>query len=615
MGPRKSARRKYPEWLHEALLTLKPPEKISVSQWADKHRILDEKTSAQPGQWKTNLTPYLQGIMDAFNDPIAEEIIFCKPTQVGGTESLNNMLGYLICQDPAPVLVVYPTLDLAEFVSKNRLQPMVDLSPAIKSRYRIRDSKDLELQFESMYVVLAGANSPASLSSRPIRYLLLDEVDKYPPASGRESDPISLARERTKTFAYNKKIFMASTPTLKSGNIWKALNGADEIRYYHVPCPHCGHYQKLTFKQVKWPKGLTDPMEIQELTYYECVNCNGIINDSHKPTMLRAGRWTAEGHSRGSVRKVAFHMNTLYSPWVRFGDVAYEFKKSKDFPDLLRNFVNSWLAEPWEETQVKMNRDTIMDHQSEYEEGIVPEEAMILTGGVDVQEGLLYWTIRAWGPMMTSWNIAHGQARSFEDIEVIMNGYYRKLSGEQFNVHLCAIDSGDQTEDVYDFCAMNQDWAIPVKGASHAMLTRYRISQIDKVNSKAYGMRLVLVSTDQYKDMIAARLNRPNGKGSWMVFKGCDLDYAEQVTAEHKVMVKRGGRDVEVWQTKTPTAANHYLDTEVYAATAADLLYVRYLQEEEPQPSAPQSPQLDQTQGQWLGGNDWIKSDKGGWIK
>ncbi len=610
---RKRRKRSLPDWLLAALSVLRPPENLTVSEWADRYRVLDEKTSAQPGPWKTSTTPYLQGVMDAFNDPDIEEIIFCKPTQVGGTETLNNMIGYVIAQDPAPALVVYPTLELAEFASKNRVQPMIDLAPVLKQRYHFRESKDLELQFDSMYIVLAGANSPASLASRPIRYLFLDEVDKYPPRSGKESDPISLARERTKTFAYNKKIFMTSTPTVKTGNIWTAKENADELRCYYIPCPHCGQYQKLSFKQIKWPKGVKEPADAQDLAWYECQYCKEKITDAHKPAMLRNGRWEAEKKKGQYSRKVAFYINTLYSPWVRFGDVAYEFLKSKDFPDLLQNFVNSWLAEPWEDTQVKINKQLVLERQSGYEEGVVPDEAVLLTGGVDVQRGMLYWTIRAWGPLLTSWNIAHGIAMSFEDIEVIMNTTFSKRDGTQYQVNLCAIDSGDQTEDVYDFCAMNQDWAIPVKGSSNPMLSRYRISTIDKINSKAYGMRLVLVDTSQYKSMIAARLNRPNGKGSWMVYQGCDEEYAEQVTSEHKVLVKKGDKQIEVWQPKTPTAANHYLDCEVYAAAAADLLHVRYLQEETPAEEPSRKPEPTQngfikTDGSWI-------NQKGGWIR
>jgi len=612
---RKRQRIEWPDWLQNALKVLKPPERLTVSEWADKYRVLDAKTSAEPGQWRTARTPYLRGIMDAFNDPDIEEIIFCKPTQVGGTETLNNIVGYIIAQDPSPTLIVYPTLDLAEYTSKNRIQPMINICPELRNRYQERESKLLELQFDGMYVVLSGANSPASLASRPIRYLLMDEVDKYPPSAGKEADPRSLARERTKTFAHNKKIFQTSTPTLKNGPIWQEWENADDQRRYYVPCPHCGHYQTFRFKQIKWPDTAKTPEEVQATAYYECEQCHGIITDGHKPGMLRAGRWESE--KKIGTRKTAFHLNAIYSPWVRFGDVAYEFKKSKDYPDLLMNFVNSWLAEPWENTEVKMNSDKVLEHQSEYEESVVPDGTLLITAGVDVQKDRFYYTIRAWGASMTSWNIAHGVVDTWDDIEYIMNLPFKDSQGNDYQVNLCAVDSGDKTDEVYDFCVINQEWAVPVKGSSTPLLARYKISTIDKVDSKAYGMRLYIVDGQQYKDMIAGRLNRPNGPGSWMVYKGCDREYAEQICAEEKVIEKRGGREVEVWKLKSSHAANHYLDCEVYAALAADLLHVRYLQPETVKQAGQSKPESLQHEQQ----NDFIKTSgrwinqKGEWIR
>lgn len=615
---RKNVKIEWSPWLQKALKVFKPPEQLTVSEWADKFRILDAKTSAEPGPWRTARTPYLQGIMDAFTDPNIEEIIFVKPTQVGGTECLNNIVGYVIAQDPSPTLIVYPTLELAEYTSKNRVQPMINLCPVLKERYQEKESKILELQFDGMYVVLSGANSPASLASRPIRYLFMDEVDKFPANSGKEADPRSLARERTKTFAHNKKIFQTSTPTRKNGPIWQEWENADDQRRFYVPCPHCGHYQTLRFKQIKWPKTADQdpsPEEARATAYYECEQCHGIITDGHKPGMLRAGRWESE--KKIGTRKTAFHLNAIYSPWVRFGDVAYEFLKSQDFPELLMNFINSWLAEPWEQTEVKMNPDLVLERQSEYEEAVVPDGTMLITAGVDVQKDHFYYTIRAWGTSMTSWNIAHGIAETWDQIEYIMNLSYQDRHGNVYQVNLCAIDSGDRTDEVYDFCAFNHEWAVPVKGSSNPLLSRYKVSTIDKTDSKAHGMRLYLVDGNQYKDMIAGRLKRPNGPGSWMVYKGCDRKYAEQICAEEKVIEKKkNGAEVEVWKPKATHAANHYLDAEVYAALAADLLHVRYLQPEANQ----EQPEINKTQSVEYQQNNFIKPNsnwipqKGRWL-
>lgn len=598
------------EYQKEALKFLKPPEDITVSEWADKYRILDAKTSALPGPWRTEQTPYLKGIMDEFNNYETEEIVYIKPTQVGGTECLQNMAGYIIQQDPAPTMIVYPTDKLAESISENRLQPMIKAAPTLKKRFLENESSKLELQFDGMYLTLAGSNSPSSLASKAIRFLFLDEVDKYPGASKKEADPISLARERTKTF-HNRKIFITSTPTLKTGHIWKAKEDADIEKHFFVPCPHCGEYIEFKWKQVHFPKeegmSLADRAEFAS---YVCQECGCVITDQDKPDMLRLGEWRTVKQNTKFVRKVAFWMNTLYSPFVRFSEVVKEFLKSKDDPEQLQNFVNSWLAEPWEDTKLKTNADLVMERQTEYEELVVPDWAKMLTGGVDVQENCLYWTIRAWGSYLTSQNIAHGQAFSFQEVERVMNLEYQMPDGTPMVVALALIDSGYNADLVYDFCVSNSDWALPSKGSSNPMLSHYKMSTVNKTDSRAFGMNLVLVDTGKYKDMIAGRMKKKNGSGSWMVYAGCDREYAEQVTAEHKVNVKMGnGKVKQEWQLKTSHADNHYLDCEVYALAAADALGVRslYLNDVKEEPQVKQ-------EKQYAPEESWISQHEGNWV-
>lgn len=597
------------QYIKEAMRQLKPPENLSVSEWADKYRMLDSKTSAMPGPWRNDKTPYLKDIMDELRNYETEEIVFCKCTQVGGTEALQNMIGYIIQQDPSPTMIVYPTDKLAESISENRLEPMILASKSLKNLYNKNESSKLEMQFEGMYLSLAGSNSPSSLASKAIKYLMLDEVDKYPGASKKEADPISLARERTKTFQ-NRKIYMTSTPTLKSGHIWKALEGADIEKHYFVPCPHCGEYIELKFAQIRFPSG--EDMSNQDradMAVYVCQECGCTITDQHKDEMLRYGEWRAVRKSTKNSKKVAYWINTLYSPFVRFSEVVKEFLDSKDDPEKLQNFVNSWLAEPWEDTKLKTSAETVMERQTELPELIVPDWAQFLTGGVDVQETCLYWSIRAWGAYITSQNICHGQALSFQDIERVMNIPYQRKDGEQLIVSLCLIDSGYDADSAYDFCASNSDWALPVKGSSNPMLSHFKMSKINKPDSRAHGMNLVLVDGDKYKDMIAARMMKDNGRGSWMVYDGCDMEYAEQVTAEHKVNVKSGNRTVQRWVPKKSHIDNHYLDSEVYDMAAADILGVRtiHLEEETAQQPQQKEPEQHTPEETWINANEnWI---------
>ncbi|MBQ6091666.1 MAG: phage terminase large subunit family protein [Lachnospiraceae bacterium] len=601
------------QYQYEALQLLCPPEQLSVSEWAEEYRILDAKSAAMPGAWSNSVTPYLVGVMDEFNNYETEEIIFCKPTQIGGTEALQNMIGYIVMQDPSPTMIVYPTDTLAKSVSENRLQPMLKATPEIKRKFD-ENSSLLELQFEGMYLSLVGSNSPSGLASKPIRFLMMDEVDKYPGASNKEADPIKLARERTKTF-HNRKIYITSTPTLKTGHIWQAKEGADIEKHYFVPCPHCGEYIEFAFSNIRFPKdeGMSYA-DRAELAAYVCQKCGGIITDNDKHNMLRLGEWRTVRHNTKYARKVAFWLNTLYSPFVRWAQIAKEFLTSKDDPEEFQNFVNSWLAEPWEDTKLKTSSDLVLERQTELPALTVPSWTKMLTAGVDVQESSLYWSIRAWGDYLTSQNIAHGQALSFGEIDRVMNLEYYTEEGVPFIVRLCLVDSGDQTDEVYDFCVLHSDWALPVKGSSHAQLSHYKLSKINREGSSANGMTLVLVDGGKYKDMIAGRMQKPNGKGSWMVYEGCDEEYAQQVTAEHKVNVKKNGVVRQEWTPKHSHADNHYLDTEVYALAAADILGVRtlHLQNEEV-PDRQNIPEKvpESKEEQWIKANeDWIQ--KGG---
>lgn len=596
----------------KALEYLRPPEDISVSEWAEKYRVLDT-ASAIPGPWKNSKTPYLVEIMNTLLDSDIEEIVFVKPTQVGGTEAMLNMLAYIAAQDPAPTLAVYPSDELGERVVKKRMRPMIYASPPLRQRFRASESSTSELFFEGMSITVTGSGSPSQLASFAMRNLFLDEVDKYPGASKKESDPISLARERTKTFRNNRKIYITSTPTLKTGHIWKALEGADIVKHYFVPCPHCGKFIELKWAQVKFPDDeKMSYADRAEFAAYVCQECDAVITDRDKPEMLKHGEWRTVEQRTQFPRKVAYWLNTLYSPFVRFSEMAKEFLTSKDDPEKFQNFTNSWLAEPWEDTKLKTNADLVLERQTALQEFTVPEWAKVLTAGVDVQETCVYWTIRAWGNYLTSQNIAHGQAGSFAEVERIMNlQYLRDGTGDPLVVALALIDSGDNTDLVYDFCASNSEWAMPSKGSSHPMDTHFRLSKVNRTDSKAYGMPLAIIDTGKYKDMIAGRMRKENGTGSWMVYAGCDRTYADQVTAEHKINVKTaGGRTVQSWVLKTTHGDNHFLDCEVYAMCAADMIGARtfHLQEVEVQPRTEAKPDPAFTpEENWIAQNDdWL---------
>ena len=435
--------------------------------------------------------------MDKFTDPLIESISLCFGAQIGKTETELNMIGYALHQTASPTMMVYPTDTIAKFASDKRVQPMIRSVEPLADMYD-ESSKLLELDFvNGNYMVLVGANSPSSLSSRSIKYLFFDEIDKYPAFSGKEANPIKLAEERTKTFV-DKKIVRVSTPTIESGNIWQSYMGANERKQYYVPCPHCGVSQTLKFKQIKWPEehhGNADM--IRDTAYYECEHCKHRIDDKHKMDMLRQGEWRAVNESQVRVvRSVAYHLSSLYSPWVTFGDVAYEFVKSKDTPSELMNFINSWLAEPWKSAKTKSTQNLVFT-QSEVPRGIVPQHAPLLIASVDVQQDHFWWEVRAYAHGVSSYLVDYGQASSWADLtEILIDREYPSEYGEARKIVRAGIDSGYRTDEVYQYCAQYPEVCVPVKGdSSHSPLAPpYKMSSIEK--GVIGGMKLDVVNTD-----------------------------------------------------------------------------------------------------------------------
>ena len=526
--------------------------------------------------------------MNTFTDKTTQIVAFLKPSQVGATETAINICGYTIDRNPSRILYVLPDEELAKDFSVDRLQKALKNTPDIAKKIESADrSKALVLRFPGGFVRLTGANSPAKLASWPIPRVIMDEVDKFPRWTGKEASPVALVRERTKNWPW-RKILVMSTPTTEYGYVYRAYMDAEIHYQYYVPCPECGHFQVLDFHNLKFPTELDD-YKLSRGTYYECESCKHKIKDKDKLPMLRKGHWVADEKDLTFTPKiVGYRLNTLYSPWVTFGEVAKEFLRSKDDPTTLMNFVNSWLGEPWKSKTSQVKAKAVLDKRTDIPGGIVPKGSLLLTGGVDCQQGYFYWVIRAWSAEMKSQLVAYGSAMTFDDVRTIMDRFWPiQDSDKKMQVVLYAIDSGYNTEQVYDFTYFNHPVAIPVKGASKELDRYYKRTPLQpRENGRQWNQvqNLYIVDTDKYKDLIMYRLDKNIGEpGCWTVNKDTEPEYAEMITAEQKVLVD--GK--EVWREISSARPNHYLDCEVYAYLAADVMNVRSLQtvekQEEPQ--------------------------------
>lgn len=385
---------------------IRPEPDLTVSAWADQHRVLSQKAASEPGPWRTERTPYLRDVMDALSSssPV-QRIVFMKGAQVGATEGGNNWIGYVIDQAPGPMLAVAPTVDMAKRASKQRIAPMIEESPALRGRVkeaRARDSGNTVLakEFPGGVLLLTGANSAVGLRSMPARYLFLDEIDGYPGDVDGEGDPIALAEARTRTFR-RRKVFLVSTPTIAGrSRIEREFLKSDQRRFF-LPCPECGHYQTLKFAQLRWDKG--NPQSAR----YVCEDCGSLLGDEHKTDMLSRGEWRATADGDG--RTVGFHLSSLYSPvgWLSWVEIAHKWESAQGNPDLLKEFINTVLGEVWQAKGDAPDWDAVYSRRSNYKSGTVPHGVLALFAGCDVQKDRIEVGIWGVGRNRERWLIEH----------------------------------------------------------------------------------------------------------------------------------------------------------------------------------------------------------------
>lgn len=460
--------------IEKALKIFAPPPEFSISEWADNERYLSPESSSEPGKWNTDRAPYQREIMDSVKDPEVTEVVLMTSAQVGKTEIINNVIGYFVHHDPSPILCVQPTLQMAETYSKDRLSAMIRDTPAL--RMIIGDGKSrqsgntlLHKRFPGGHITLAGSNSPASLASRPVRVVLFDEVDRFPFSAGTEGDPVSLGKKRTTTF-FNRVSVMVSTPTRKGASRIELAYDSSDKRVFMVPCPHCGEKQFLDFKRLHWDSG--EP----ESAVYRCKHCEALIEHSEKHEMLIEGEWEPQAEKKGIA---GFHLNELYSPWKSWGEIAQDYEEAKKSEETLKAFWNTSLGLPYESIGDAPDWETLLKRKDGYKSNELPEGVQFLTAGVDIQGDRIEMEIVGWGKEKRSWSIDYrtfygdtSQIKTFQALDSVMSETWETHDGHKIPILRLAIDSGFQTQNVYDWARQYpQSRVITVKGQDNLQQT------------------------------------------------------------------------------------------------------------------------------------------------
>ena len=558
----------------------KPPERLTVSEWAVRHRRLSPEGSAFTGRFRLETAPYQQEPMEAVNDADVQSVVLMWASQTGKTEVINNVVGFFICEEPSPMLILQPTLDMAETWSKDRLAPMVRDTAVLTDLVadaKARDSGNtvLHKRFTGGHVTVAGANSPASLASRPIRVVLCDEVDRYPQSAGAEGDPISLAQKRSDTF-FNSVHVTTSTPTIKGVSRVEAEFDLTDQRRWFCPCPHCKEYQTLKWEQVSWDKD-EDGKHLPETARLICSECNKDISDKQREVMVRQGEWRATAPFEG---KRGYHLNGLCSLFpprkgykTRLHQAVAQFLDAKHRgTESIKAWTNTFLAETWEEQGETVHASPLMARREPYSE-IVPQDAVVLVAGCDCQDDRIEVEIVAFGVGEECWGIEYKtiygaitNPATWTSLDEFLTRSWKHESGVQLRVASAMIDTGYQSKIVYDFCKPREvNRVFAIKGV--AGVNRPVVSRPNRGNSAKVA--LFSLGVDSAKELIYSRLKIEDSGAGYCHFpigQGYDEEYFEQLTAEKAVTRVRNGVKSRVWQ-KT-RARNEALDVRVYALAA-----------------------------------------------
>lgn len=567
--------------LARCVATLKPPPELTLSQWADRYRMLSAESSAEPGRWHTDKAPYQREIMDAIGDPHIRRVVIMCAAQLGKTELLLNILGYFMAYAPAPILVMQPTLDMGQTFSKDRLAPMIRDTPVlrglvdVKSRYA--GNTILKKNFPGGHITIVGANSATGLASRPIKVLLADEVDRYPGSAGTEGDPLSLAQKRQTTF-WDKKTVMVSTPVIKGHSRIETEYSQSTREEWNVPCPECGHYQPFV-----WANLIFDPDDLQKEIVYKCERCGCVANEYRWKQQSQQGRFVAENpgaETRG------FHLNTLASTFCGWKEIVQKFIVAKEQldqgnPEGMKVWVNTELGETWEERGEQVE-DTELFNRREIYDAVVPEEVLVLTAGVDVQDDRFEVEIVGWGVGKESWGIRYQKIygdmlkeQVWEDLDAFLQTVWCKKDGTALRIISCCIDSGGHhTDQVYRFTKERYErgvWAIKGKGGAEVPYIR------NPTTNNRVKTPLFIIGVDAGKVLLYQRL-RHNTKGpNYCHFPaneeaGYDETYFKGLTSEKMVVRFRKGRSVTVWELKdSKYKRNEPLDLRNYATAALEI--------------------------------------------
>lgn len=547
----------------------------SVVEWAEANAYISERISEQAGLYSTLAYPYVREVLEAFADPSIKKISLCWGSQTSKTTTCYVGAGWCVDQKPAPILWVWPTESIAKTFATDRLLPFFEDTNTLAARMpKTLDGKidrdrvgQSRMEFDRCTINLVGGQSKANVRNYPVSYLLLDEIDVIPEPCRRE------AMDRVKG-RRDYKIIQCSTPLEETTGIWGEYLEGDQRRY-QIPCPHCGQYIQLNWREgpdhfnircdkdaAKLSRGWDYNIVMQTTRYY-CQKCDGPIDDAQKALAMRSGRWEAASTtSKKDVR--SYHLSSLYSPTLRFGEILTKWLQAQGEVEAVKNFVQGWLAEPWKDELLNVSTERLAELQGTYDRGETKGELRILA--VDVQRSHFWWVVRGYDPDGKSYLLDHGLCPTFADLDQAF---------DQYQCQWAVIDTGygDRTQEVYEEIWRRRSQWYGVKGWQK-LATPYKVNLVDPFTGTGKAgrakIRLVHIDTTIWQGELAAR--RAGKVDGWTLYNKPDPQYLRQLTAkwQHE-QTNRKGQTTTEWRTKS-RADDHYWDCEYYSLAFSKLV-------------------------------------------
>jgi phage terminase large subunit GpA-like protein len=571
---------------------LMPAAAMTVSEWADAHRVLSGKGSAEKGPWRTDRTPYLREPMDCLSPGSPwRRVVLMFGSQMGKTEVVLNWLGAIIHLWPAPTLLVQPTIDMAKRLNRQRLDPLLAETPALRELVapaRSRDSGNtmFSKEFRGGLFVLTGANSGSALQSMPAANLAADEVSSYPLEADDKGDPLENAEARTTTFPMGKVLITSTPGTRGACRITEEFEKRSDRRAFHALMPCCGSLEVLRWREhMKWDRPDGE-------VWCQCPACGERVAQHHKTAMLQGAVWrpmaTGDGLTAG------FHLPGWYAPagWTPWEQIRDEFMRAKEDPLLLKGWVNKRAAEAWEDEAVaRINADGLLARVAAdaYPSGTVPDGVLLLLMAVDVQDTWLETTVWGFGRGEECWRIWHQKVEGdpagdevWKQIDTIRRTVWPRASGGEMTVRQCAVDTGGHfTHEAYEYCRRNaSEGVVAIKGSTNRNAPALgKGSKVD-VNWRGKviknGVTLYMVGGHTLKRTVYARLKKEGaGPGAFHFDQGTDEAFLQGLTAERLVPRMVKGFQVLDWH-KPSGARNEPLDLIVYCLAMLELVKRRY---------------------------------------